>query len=156
MKKQKRVAWGRGVLAKFVSWKNIGAWLAQNAQHFRQASMHSTFAKLRCTYATHNALQHYHSCVRSASGCPARNLCLASAACKTCTCNDDHMLCSSFCLANYGFSPAPQKRHIYVYRSHLRKISVLYIKHTCSFWGRWGGGRGSKEMARFRFFRKYR
>ena len=36
-----------GVLAKFVSWK-IGARLAQNAHHFRQALMRSTFVKLRC------------------------------------------------------------------------------------------------------------
>ena len=39
------------------------------AQHFCQSSMRrnvvrfirSTFVKFRCTYATHNALQHYHS-----------------------------------------------------------------------------------------------
>ena len=30
---------GVGDLAKFVSWKNIGARLAQNAQHFHQASI---------------------------------------------------------------------------------------------------------------------
>ena len=40
--------------------------------------------------------------------------------------------------------------HTYVYGSHLQKISVLYIKHTCSFLGE--GGVGSKEMTHFRFF----
>ena len=111
-----------------------------NAQRFRQALMCSTFVKCRCTYATHNALQHYHSYVRRA--CAAHSLCLASAACKTC--NDGHILCSSFCLTNYGFSSA-QKSVIYVNGSHLRKISVLYIKHTRSFWGR---GRGFKKKRR--------
>ena len=51
-----------------------------DAQHFRQVSMHSTFVKFRCTYTTHKAIRHYHSCVRSTCR-PARNLCLASAAC---------------------------------------------------------------------------
>ena len=103
-----------------------------DAQHFRQTSTCSTFIRfrcaalsssfdvqhfrqVRCTYATRNALQHYHSCVPSA--CPARNLCLARAACKTC--NDGHIFCSSFCLANYGFSspppPPPPPKASYMY-----------------------------------------
>ena len=122
-----------------------------DAQHFRQASTRSTFVRFQCAAlsssfdAQHfrqvlmhlrDPLQHYHSCVRRVSACPARNLCLANAACRLKTCNDDHILCSSFFLANYGFSSA-QKASC-VYGSHLRKISVLYIKHTCSFLGRGG------------------
>ena len=49
-KKRKRVVWGRGGggLAKFVSWKDIGARLAKNAQHFRQASTRCTFVRFQC------------------------------------------------------------------------------------------------------------
>ena len=61
-KKRKSVVLGSGQV-RFL--KDIGVRLAHNAQHFRQASMRSTFVKFRCTYSTHNALQHYHSCIRS-------------------------------------------------------------------------------------------
>ena len=129
-----------------------------NAQRFHQASMRSTLIKFRCTYATHNALQHsyathnalqhYHSLVVSAAlACPAHNLCLASAACKTC--NYDHILCFYFCLTNYGFSSAPKKRH--VYGSHLRKISVLSINIHVLL-----GGGGFRRNDACSFFRKYR
>ena len=40
----------------------------------------------------------------------------------------------------------------YVYGYNLQKISVVYIKHTCSFWGR---GEGVQRNDAFRFFRKY-
>ena len=116
--------------------------------------MRSTFVKPWCTALsssfdapTRPTMDSNTITVVSAARVPARNLCLASAACKTC--NDGHILCSSFRLANYGFSSA-QKSVIYVYGSHLRKISVLYVKHTSSFWGRGEGVQ--KEMTRFRFF----
>ena len=94
-----------------------------DAQHFHQVSMRSAFVKLRCaalsssftapSAPTRPTMHSSSNTVTVASAArarvldPVRNLCLASAACKTC--NDDHILYSSFCLANYGFSSAPQK-----------------------------------------------
>ena len=120
----------------------------------------STFLKLRRAALsssfdapTRPAMHSNTITVVSASACPTRNLCLASAACKTC--NPGHILCSYFCLANFGFScappPPPQKRHlcvIYKYGSHLRKnIGHVYKNIHVRFWGG-----GSKERTRFRFF----
>ena len=112
-----------------------------DAQHFCQVSTRSTFVKFRCTYATHNALQHYtyHSCV-----------------CSAC-----------FLYATFVLQVQHARRVILVISCalpfalltmaslHLQKISLLYIKHTCtcSFWGR---GDGFKRNDAFSCFHKYR
>ena len=118
-----------------------------NAQHFCQVSMHSTFVKFQCTYMTRNELQHYRSCVRSA--CPACNLCLVSAACKTC--NPGHILCSSFCLANYGFSSVRRRMFNFARSSERQKFSAgpstcIVQQHRESRWAY----RGPKSATRAR------
>ena len=120
-----------------------------DAQHFRQASMRSTFVKFRCTDATHNALQHYHSCVyhscvRSAHATSALQVQHARRAMMVISCA---LLFASPTMA----SPPPppptttKKRHICVWISSPENVCpVQFILGE--------GGGDSKEITRFRFF----
>ena len=135
-----------GVLAKFVSWKIIGARLAQNVQHFRQASTRNTFVRFQCAALSSSFdVRHFRQVsmhLRDPPWCtPALWL---------------FWHWWFMCSVNMLLKPILIQAIVvntYVYGSHLQKISVLYIKHTCSFWGKGGGGGGgSKEITRFRFF----
>ena len=62
-----------------------------------------------------------------------------------------HVFCEHAIEINADTGHCSECIHIYVYGSHRQKISVLYIKHTCSFWG---GGEGFKRNEAFSFFSK--
>ena len=105
--------------------------------------MHSTFVKPRCTALSSSLdAQHFRQAsihLRDPQCTPtlSQSITLTLAV---------HVFCEHAIETNTDTSYCSECIHMCM---DLQKISVLYMKHTCSFLGRGGG---SKEMMRFRFF----